>query len=288
MSNHSTKLSFELFPPNSWRGLQNLTHTCDELNTLNPSYFSLTFGAAGATQEKTVHLAKNLAHRYKVLVPHLSCVNMTKEKLLNLLDDYKNHGIDRLLVIRGDFTKETETLPRDFNYANELITFIREKTSDYFHITVAAYPEFHPEAKSSHDDFLNFKRKIDAGANSAVTQFFFNTDAYFRFIDECHRRGISVPITPGIMPIIDYNRLTRFAGLCGAEIPLWLRKQLDRFSNDSDSIKEFGIEIVTKLCETLLRQGVNSFHFYTLNQVEPVKQICEDLLIKEPFQSLAA
>lgn len=274
-------VSFEVYPPNTLQGFRNLRDTCQQLNALSPDFFSVTFGAGGATQIKTQRVVRQLRGKGIPTVPHLSCVNMNKERLKPLLQQYMDFGVERLVVIRGDFPSDHSVSCHEFRYASELIDSIRILTGDHFHISVAAYPEFHPESQNCDEDLLNFKHKVDAGANSAITQFFFSSDAYFRFKESCQALGITIPIIAGIMPILDYEKLVRFAKMCGAEIPLWLRKRLEILSADSYSFREFGIDVVTRLCEQLLRQGVDGLHFYVLNQAAPVQTIYSNLFVAE-------
>ncbi len=274
-NDNDISISFEVFPPNTSQGLQKLHETCKKLKTLDPTFISVTFGAAGSSQLKTVRLVKQLMKESIPTTPHISCVGMTKIRLQKLLDGYIQCGVKQLIVIRGDIVVGSGM--SDYHYAADLISSIRQLTGDHFHITVAAYPEFHPQAITSGMDLIHFKRKVDAGANSAITQFFFNSDAYARFRENCHKAGVSIPIIPGIMPIQDYAKLIRFSGACGAEIPLWLRKQLDSFSGDYFSIKSLGVELITKLCERLLLDGAEGLHFYTLNQMNPAVHICRNL-----------
>lgn len=263
-------------PPQTHRGLKNLYATRQELSKLKPNYFSITFGAGGAIQHQSLLVIKQFVKDGIAATPHISCVNMTYPRLYDLLMEYQQLGVKQLLVIQGDLPKEVPKLS-EFNYANELISAIRKITGNYFHIIVAAYPEFHPQAFSPRKDIENFKRKIEAGANSAITQFFFNSDAYFRFIEACEKASIHIPIVPGITPIINYQKLIQFSTACGAEIPLWLRKHLAMLSNDPQSLQEVGIEFVTKLCQHLLQNGVKEFHFYTLNRANPTYRIIENL-----------
>lgn len=274
-NNHDISISFEVFPPNTPLGLQKLQETCNKLKVVNPNFISVTFGAAGASQLKTLRLIKNLTKQNIPTTPHISCVGMTKIRLQKILEDYIQWGVNNLIVIRGDFVPGSGV--SDFIYASDLVSYIRKLTGDHFHLTVAAYPEFHPQSKTSETDFIHFQQKVNAGANSAITQFFFNSDAYCRFRDNCHKAGMTIPIIPGIMPIQDYAKLVRFSGACGAEIPLWLRKQLDSFSGDVFSIKSLGVELVTKLCEKLLLEGAEGLHFYTLNQLNPTLHIYRSL-----------
>ncbi len=269
--------SFEVFPPKTQHGLKNLYKTQHELSKLKPNYFSVTFGAGGALQHKSLTVIKQFVKDGIAATPHISCVNMTHQRLYNLLIAYQQLGIKRLLVIQGDLPKEKTSKTIAFNYAHELITAIRKITGNYFHIIVAAYPEFHPRAFSPMSDIENFKQKMEAGANSAITQFFFNSDAYFRFIEACEKASIHIPIVPGITPIINYQKLMQFSTACGAEIPLWLHKYLKAFSDDPRSLQEIGIEFVSKLCQRLLQNGVKAFHFYTLNRANPTYRIIQNL-----------
>lgn len=272
-------VSFEVFPANTLHGFRKLQQTCKELSKLDPEFISVTFGAAGSSQVKTLRMVQQLVYSGIPTMPHISCVNMSKVHLEQLLLKYVSMGITRLLVIRGDFVNDSS--PTDFKYASDLIAHIRLLTGNHFHIAVAAYPEFHPQSANSDDDLLHFKNKVEAGADSAITQFFFNSDAYFRFRDSCQKIGITIPIIPGIMPILDYQRLLRISSTCGAEIPLWLRKRLEALSGDYFSTQSLGVEVVTKLCEGLLKEDVRKLHFYTLDQVSPVTQIYRNLFVDD-------
>lgn len=271
------KVSFEVFPPKTQKGLDDLKQTRDELSQLKPEYFSVTFGAGGSLQQKSLDVVRQFVAAGISATPHISCVNMTQQRLEKLLSEYQQLGIRQLLVIQGDLAVDNP-LDIDFHYANELITAIRKLTANYFHIIVAAYPEFHPRSASPTTDIENFKRKIEAGANSAITQFFFNSDAYFRFLEACDKFAIDIPIIPGITPIMNYQKLLQFSNACGAEIPLWLHKYLKTYSADPISLQEVGIEFVTKLCCSLLQNGVKEFHFYTLNRTEPTYSIVQNLI----------
>ncbi len=269
-------LSFEVFPPKTLEGFRKLDEACIKLNELRPDFFSVTYGAAGSYQEKTWMTVQRLIKNRLSIVPHISCVGMTLPRLMDLLEKYKSLGINRLVVVRGDPSSE-QPLAQDFQYAVELVKSIRNITGSYYHITVAAYPEFHPQAANSDVDLQYFQQKVESGANTAITQFFFNTDAYFRFKECCYKMGLRIPIIPGILPIYDYSKLLNFSTACGAEIPLWLRKRLERFIDDPISLEELGIEIVTKFCETLTSGGAEALHFYTLNQANVVLKICRNL-----------
>lgn len=270
-------ISFEVFPPKTPQGFESLVQVCDDLNQFKPRYFSVTFGAGGAIQLNTQRTVERLVEQKITTTPHISCINMTKDRLNEILEKYLNYGIRHLVVIRGDYPDQTDEADSDFKYANHLVDYIRKTMGDRFHLTVAAYPEFHPQSENTATCLEHFKRKVDAGANSAVTQFFFNSDSYFRFMECCEKLNINIPIIPGIMPIHDYQKLLRFSEVCGAEIPLWLRKRFSTYGDDNESIRKLGIEIVTKLCEQLLAGGAESLHFYTLNQLNPTKIIIENL-----------
>ena len=280
-SRTNKSVSFEVYPPNTLQGFRNLRDTCQQLNVLNPDFVSVTFGAAGASQLKTERVVRQLRGKGVPTVPHLSCVNMTKDRLKQLLEKYTALGVKRLVVIRGDFPDNPVHDSLDFHYASELIEEIGLLSGDYFHISVAAYPEYHAACSCSTQDLINFKNKITAGANTAITQFFFNSDAYFRFQEGCQALGITTPIIPGIMPIHDYDRLLRISKLCGAEIPLWLQKRLASLAADDSSFKQFGIDVTTTLCEQLLAGGAPGLHFYALNQVNPVQTIYNNLFVAE-------
>lgn len=269
-------LSFELFPPKTPGGLKKLMECCRDLRKYEPEYFSVTFGAVGSSQEKTLATVQALNNQKWVTAPHFSCVGMTHDRAAQLLKLYQSYGVKRLVVIRGDIPSESQQ-NQDFNYACDLVRFIRKLTGNYFHISVAAYPEFHPHAQSWETDLFYFQQKIEAGADDAITQFFFNSDAFFRFQENCLAQGIGPRLIPGILPIYNYPNLMRFARDCGAEIPLWLRKKLEYFVDDSNAFIEFGIEVVTKLCLRLWEGGVRTMHFYTLNRADVVGRICANL-----------
>jgi methylenetetrahydrofolate reductase (NADPH) len=269
-------VSFEFFPPRTEEGDIKLNKTIKILSEFNPEFFSVTFGAGGSTKAKTLETVLSIKSSNNNGVPHLSCISASKEEIRTLLNDYKTHDIKHLVALRGD-NPSGAISHGDFKYANELISFIREETGEYFYIDAGAYPEFHPEADSATDDFNNFKRKIEAGANSAITQFFFNVDAYFRFIEECQKKSISVPIVPGIMPIYNIKQLSRFSSNCGAEIPRWLRLKLESYGDDIVSLRAFGIDVISELCETLIQYGVPSIHFYTLNESGIITKIINNI-----------
>jgi methylenetetrahydrofolate reductase (NADPH) len=269
-------LSFEFFPPKTAEGIANLRETRTQLAKFDPEFFSVTFGAGGSTTDRTKETVFEIQAEGYHAAPHISCISSSKDEIRELLNAYKAKGIKRLVTLRGD-VPSGEVSAGDFKYANELVSFIRQETGDWFHLEVAAYPEFHPEALSAAKDMANFKRKVEAGADSAITQYFYNADAYFRFVDSCVADGISVPIVPGIMPIYNYTQLARFSGICGAEIPRWLRLRLEAYADDMPSLRALGIDVVSELCEVLLAGGVPSLHFYTLNQAGIISTIINNV-----------
>ncbi len=274
--NFSPQFSFEFFPPKTDKGVEKLKLVRDKLGALKPKYFSVTYGAGGSTQQGTFDTIMSIHQAGFDAAPHLTCVGASRQILHELLQRYINNDIHRIVALRGDMPSGMHT-SGEFHYANELVEFIRAETGDHFHIEVAAYPEFHPQAGNAQHDLDNFKRKIDAGANSAITQYFFNPDAYFRFIDDCERLGIDVPVVPGIMPITNYSNLARFSDMCGSEIPRWIRKRLEAFADDTDSIKAFGEDVVTDLCHQLLEAGAPGLHFYSMNQADASMAIWKNL-----------
>jgi methylenetetrahydrofolate reductase (NADPH) len=258
-------LSFEFFPPQTAEGMDKLRATRRQLVQLRPAFFSCTFGAGGSTRDRTLETVLEIQAEGHPAAPHLSCIGSTRENVRAILDRYQAAGIRRLVALRGDLPSGMAD-PGEFRYASELVAFIRAETGDWFHIEVAAYPEYHPQAKSPRDDLLNFKRKVDAGANSAITQYFYNADAYDQFVDRAQALGVSVPIVPGIMPIANFSKIARFSDACGTEIPRWMRKKFESFGDDTASVRSFGLDVVTALCERLLAGGAPGLHFYTLNQ----------------------
>ena len=268
--------SFEFFPPQTPEGVEKLAAARKQLALLRPEFFSVTFGAGGSTQDRTLETIRRIKAEGYNAAPHLSCVGSTRENIRTMLNTYKDMGIKRIVALRGDMPSGMGSIG-EFQYANELVSFIRAQTGEHFHIEVAAYPEFHPQARSAQDDILNFTRKVSAGADSAITQYFYNADAYFRFVEECRRLGVTVPIVPGIMPIVKFAQLARFSDACGAEIPRWMRRKLEGYGDDSASIQEFGQDVVTALCERLLKGGAPGLHFYTLNQAAPTLAIWQRL-----------
>jgi len=261
-------ISFEFFPPQTVEGIEKLNTTRKQLSSLKPEFFSVTFGAGGSTRDRTLETVKQIQSDGYPAAPHLSCVGSTRENIRAILHTYKSIGIKRIVALRGDLPSGMATTG-EFQYANELVSFIRAETGNDFHIEIAAYPEFHPQAKSPRDDLLNFERKVKAGANSAITQYFYNADSYFYLVEQCHKLGITIPIVPGLMPIGKFSQLARFSDTCGAEIPRWMRKTLESYGDDTASIQAFGLDVVTQLAERLLAGGAPGLHFYTLNQSAP-------------------
>jgi len=272
-------ISCEFFPPRTDKGVLKLREVRAQLQQqLQPHFFSVTFGAGGSTQEKTRETVVEIQQQAKAeAAPHLSCVGSTRENILELLQDYQTNGIKRIVALRGDRPSGWAGELGEFQYANQLVEFIRAETGDYFHLEVGAYPEFHPQAHSAKEDLDNFQRKVAAGANSAITQYFYNIDAYCRFRDNCVERGIDIPIVPGIMPITNYEQLVRFSDTCGAEIPRWLRWRLKELEEDKVALQAFGLDVVVKLCEQLMAHGAPGLHFYTLNQADFTLKIAERL-----------
>lgn len=259
------RFSFEFFPPKTDQGKEKLQLVRSQLAEVNPDFFSVTFGAGGSTRDRTIETVLNLHKQGISTAPHLSCVGGTRQEIAELLDIYREAGVNRIVALRGDMPSGMGAAG-ELRYANELVSFIREHSGDHFNLEVAAYPEFHPQARNAEDDLRNFARKVEAGANSAITQYFFNADSYFYFIDRLEKMNITLPVVPGIMPIVNFSSLVRFSDMCGAEIPRWIRKQLEAYGDDADSIRKFGEEVVTDMCEKLLSQGAPGLHFYTLNQ----------------------
>jgi len=279
----SPTFSFELFPPQTPQGIEKLRLTRQQLAQFNPKFFSVTFGAGGSTRERTFETVLEIQSEKHVVAPHLSCIGSTQQNIRIILEKYYEIGIRRIVALRGDLPSGMAQAG-EFRYASELVAFIRKEFGSSFHIEVAAYPEYHPQARSAQADFENFKRKIETGANSAITQYFYNTEAYFHFIDSCESAGLNIPIVPGIMPINKFSQLVRFSDTCGAEIPRWIRKKLEGYSDDSASIQAFGLDVVTDLCERLLKAGAPGLHFYTLNSAHLTSVIWQRLNLQEYVQ----
>ena len=268
--------SIEFYPPKTAEGAEKLRVVRDKLALLGPKYFSVTFGAGGSTQQGTLDTVLEILAAGHDGAPHLSCVGGSRESIRTILQNFKAHGIKRVVALRGDLPSGYGGAG-EFRYANELVEFIRAETGDWFHIEVAAYPEVHPQARSPQDDLLAFERKVKAGANAAITQYFYNADAYFAYMDQVRAMGIDVPVVPGIMPITNYTQLMRFSDMCGAEIPRWVRLKLASFGDDSASIKAFGLDVVTQLCERLLAGGAPGLHFYSMNQAGATSAVWQRL-----------
>jgi methylenetetrahydrofolate reductase (NADPH) len=270
--------SFELFPPKTPAGMEKLQANVAKMNRVGPRYFSVTYGAGGSTQERTFYTVDWLRSQGIDTAPHLSCVGSSKEEIRGILQRYKGQGIRRIVALRGDLPSGMGLGGAgELSYANELVEFIRLETGDHFHIEVAAYPEFHPQARNAQSDLNNFKRKVDAGANAAITQYFYSAHAYYAFVESCRRMGVEIPIVPGIMPITNYTSLMRFSDACGAEIPRWVRKRLEGFGDDLESIRGFGHEVVFDLCQRLLEHDAPGLHFYSMNQSGPALRLWRDL-----------
>ena len=261
----NTEISFEFFPPQTAEGLDKLRSARARLAELGPTFFSVTYGAGGSTRDRTFDIIMEIAAEGHTAAPHLSCIGSTREGIRQILHDYRDHGIRRIVALRGDLPSGMADAG-EFRHANELVEFIRKETGDSFRIEVAAYPEWHPQANNPREDLANFKRKVDAGADSAITQFFYNADAYAHFVEEARGLGITIPIVPGIMPIGRFSKLSRFADSCGAEIPRWMRRKFEGYGDDAESIRAFGLDVVTELCQRLIDLGAPGLHFYTLNQ----------------------
>jgi len=268
--------SFEFFPPKTPEGVERLRATRKQLAQLDPAFFSVTYGAGGSTREGTLATVLEIRKAGSPAAPHLSCIASTRENLREVIKQYKANDIKHIVALRGDLPSGL-AMPGEFRYASDLVRFIREETGDWFAIEVACYPEYHPQARRPQQDLAAFKAKVDAGANAAITQYFYNADAYFHFVDEVRAMGIDIPIVPGVMPINNFSQLARFSDACGAELPRWMRLKLEGFGDDSASIKAFGLDIVTELCDRLLSAGAPGLHFYTLNQAGPASTIWQRL-----------
>ncbi|MFC0136248.1 methylenetetrahydrofolate reductase [NAD(P)H] [Massilia eurypsychrophila] len=272
----TNNFSIEFYPPKTAEGADKLRIARAKLATLNPKYFSVTFGAGGSTQQGTLDTVLEILAEGHDAAPHLSCVGGSREAIRAILAQFKSHGIKRLVALRGDLPSGYGG-GSELRYASDLVEFIRAETGDWFHIEVAAYPEMHPQARSPQDDLQNFARKVQAGANAAITQYFYNADAYFQFVDNARKLGVDVPIVAGIMPITNYTQLMRFSDMCGAEIPRWVRLKLASFGDDSASIKAFGMDVVSELCQQLMEGGAPGLHFYSMNQAGPTTELWKRL-----------
>ncbi|MBU6487670.1 MAG: methylenetetrahydrofolate reductase [NAD(P)H] [Burkholderiales bacterium] len=270
------EISFEFFPPKTPDGVEKLRATRAQLALLKPKFVSVTFGAGGSTQQGTLDTVLDMAKDGLDAAPHLSCIGSSKDNLREILERYRANGIRHIVALRGDLPSGMGEVG-ELRYASELVAFIRAEHGDWFHIEVAGYPEYHPQARSPRHDLENFARKVKAGANAAITQYFYNADAYFRFVDDARKLGVDVPIAPGIMPITNYSQLMRFSEMCGAEVPRWIAKRLESFGDDKEAIRAFGLDVVTQLCERLVKEGAPGLHFYTLNAATATKAVCERL-----------
>lgn len=274
--------SFELFPPRTPEGMERLPGVIGQLAQVRPDFFSITHGAGGSNQNGTYEtLVAVVEHSGVEAAPHLTCVGSTRANIASLLQRYRDAGVKRIVALRGDLpaTAMSPAAPGEFHYANELVSFIREQHGNSFKIEVAAYPEMHPQAPSPSVDFENFRRKVEAGADGALTQLFYNADAYFDFMERCGKAGITIPVVPGIMPITGFANTVRFCTGCGADLPRWVRLRLEELQHDKTALQEFGLEVVTRLCETLLRNGAPGLHFYTINQAEPTLRLWKNLAL---------
>ena len=270
------EVSIEFFPPQTPEGIEKLRGVRAQMATLKPKFFSVTYGAGGSTRERTFAIVKEIVAEGHEAAPHLSCIGSTRASIREILDEYRSAGIRRIVALRGDLPSGTAEAG-EFRYANELVEFIRAETGDHFSLEVAAYPEWHPQARFPRDDLANFVRKAKAGANSAITQYFYNADAYFHFVDEIRKLGIDIPVMPGIMPIVSFSKLARFSDVCGAELPRWMRRKFEGLGDDTDAIRAFGLDVVTSLCERLLAGGAPGLHFYSMNQSALTLEICKRL-----------
>ena len=270
------RVSFEYFPPKTEEQRVVLKNAQNKLTAYQPEYVSVTFGAGGSTREFTRDTVLDMHQRYGNAAPHLSCLGATLAEITELLKTYRDAGINRVVALRGDMPSGMASAG-ELRYANELVEFIRNEHGDYFHIEVACYPEFHPQSETARADLRHFKQKVEAGASGAITQYFFNADAYFRFVEDCRAAGIDVPIVPGIMPITNYTQLARFSEMCGAEMPRWLRQRLRDFGDDRAAICDFGVDFISQMCSRLLEGGAPGLHFYTLNRAQATSAICDSL-----------
>lgn len=268
-----TEISIEFFPPQTPEGVDKLRQVRTDLAELRPGFFSVTYGAGGSTRERTFDIVREIQAEGHCAAPHLSCIGSTRSQLREILAEYKNEGIRRIVALRGDLPSGMAD-PGELRYANELVEFIRSETGSWFTVEVAAYPEWHPQARSPSEDLQAFVRKMKSGADSAITQYFYNADAYFHFVDEVRSAGVDAPVIPGIMPIASFSKLARFSDACGAEIPRWMRRKFEGYGDDTDSVRALGLDVVTELCERLLREGAPGLHFYSMNQSSLTLEVC--------------
>jgi len=277
--------SFELFPPRTPEGVAKLPAVVKQLATMKPDFFSVTFGAGGSNQDGTYDTVVGVVEHTGIeAAPHLTCVGSTRANIAALLERYKKCGVKRIVALRGDLpaTAMSASAPGEFHYANELVSFIRETQGDAFRIEVAAYPEMHPQGSGPQADFEHFRRKVQAGADAAITQLFYNADAYFDFVERSRRAGLDIPVIPGIMPITGFANIVRFCASCGADLPRWVRLRLEELQDDKPALLDFGLDVVTRLCETLLKNGAPGLHFYTINQAEPTLRLWKNLALPVP------
>ncbi|MFA9439009.1 methylenetetrahydrofolate reductase [NAD(P)H] [Uliginosibacterium sp. sgz301328] len=276
MTDKKSRFSVEFFPPATPEGTEKLRNVAQQLAALGPEFFSVTYGAGGSTRDRTLAIVRGLMAEGQDAAPHLSCIGATQQSIRDHLAEFRDIGVQRIVALRGDLPSGMAD-PGEFRYANELVAFIRQEAGDAFRLEVAAYPEVHPQARNAQTDLANFVRKVRAGADSAITQYFYNPDAYFYFVDEVRRQGIDIPIMPGIMPIASYSKLARFSETCGAEIPQWMRRKFESYGDDAESVRAFGLDVVTAMCQRLLDGGAPGLHFYTLNQAGLTSTICKRL-----------
>ncbi|MBN2646385.1 MAG: methylenetetrahydrofolate reductase [NAD(P)H] [Thiotrichales bacterium] len=278
---YAQKLSLEFFPPRTDQGMEKLKTVIKEIGAMQPEYMSVTYGAGGSTQEKTLETVRFIQTQTEFqAAPHLTCIGATQESVMALLEQYDALGVKRIVALRGDLPSGMMD-PGEFKYASDLIAFIRQQKGDTFHLEIAAYPETHPQARNCAIGLKWFKHKVDQGADSAITQYFYNFDSYRYFIDNCEKHGIDLPIIPGIMPITNYENLLRFSQSCGAEVPRWLRCRLESFEDDKEGLLAFGRDVVTELCQQLLDAGAPGLHFYSMNNTEPTLQIAQSLRLRQ-------
>jgi methylenetetrahydrofolate reductase (NADPH) len=280
----SPELSIEFFPPQTPEGLQKLRAARQALSALQPAFFSVTYGAGGSTREKTFAIVQEMQAEGLCATPHLSCIGASRESLREVLAQYRESGISRIVALRGDLPSGMVD-PGELRHASELVEFIRAETGDCFHVSVAAYPEWHPQAKSPAEDLRHFAQKMKAGANAAITQYFYEPEAYFHFVDEAAKLGVDAPVIPGIMPIASFSKLVRFSDMCGTELPRWMRRKFESFYDDTASIRAFGLDVVTRLCERLLEGGAPGLHFYSMNRADLVLEACRRIGLANPQEN---
>jgi methylenetetrahydrofolate reductase (NADPH) len=281
--NQTIEISFEFFPPKTPKGMQQLLSAAKALQSTGPKYFSVTYGAQGSTQERTLNTVNQLMDYQYAVAPHLTCIGSEKKTIRQLIQHYQQLGIKRLVCLRGDLPENAADNLKDFTHASDLIAFIREVSGEHFHIEVAAYPELHPESSSIEQELEHFKTKVNSGANAAITQYFYDANAYYQLLEDCAKHGIHIPITPGIMPIVNYQQLTKFSAMCGAHIPQWMHARLSSYTENNDlaSLKAFATDVLARLCERLIHYGAPGLHFYTLNKAQSSLDILQQLTLLE-------